>query len=54
MKNKPKKTCFSCEKEVDPEADICHGCGKLVCIDCVVEYGHIGFDGEHGKMRKGK
>lgn len=44
--------CYSCNKSIkneDKEANICRGCGHVVCVDCAMAGGHI-MGGEHSKV----
>ncbi len=47
---KKKTNCFSCGAICDSKEDYCHGCWKIVCVDCSIKYDHIG-SGKHGMKR---
>jgi predicted amidophosphoribosyltransferase len=49
-----KTKCVRCGKKVDPVRDLCAGCRKHVCVDCVLDGHHWGFDivGDHVLSRR--
>jgi hypothetical protein len=43
--------CFSCRRAVDRVGDLCYGCSRLVCVECIVPGDHF-RNGRHGKAAR--